>query len=118
VLDRGDTLTRLDEDGVAFGRLKKAPAGLPRVKVGPGADKDALKEGAQVVAVLDEEIAAMVDYLEVRTVDQILLHLRDGRQVRWGSAAESDAKARVLLLLLERKAQVYDVSVPGQPTTR
>lgn len=118
VLDRGDALTKLDADGVAFGRLAKAPAGLPRVKVGPGADEDALQEGAKVVAVLDEDVAKMLDYLEVRTVDQILLHLRDGREVRWGSADQSDDKARVLLLLLQRKAKVYDVSVPGQPTTR
>lgn len=118
VLDRGDALKELDADGVAFGNLAKAPAGLPRVKVGPGADDDALQEGAKVVAVLDEDVAKVLDFLEVRTVDQILLHLRDGREVRWGSADHSDDKARVLLLLLHRKAKVYDVSVPGQPTTR
>jgi cell division protein FtsQ len=118
VLDRGDTLTKLDAEGVAFGRLGKAPAGLPRIKVGPGADGDALAEGAQVVSALDKEVAGLLDFLEVRTVDQILLHLRDGREVRWGSAEQSQDKAKVLLALLDRKAQVYDVSVPGAPTTR
>jgi cell division protein FtsQ len=91
---------------------------LPRVKVGGGADDDALEEGAQVVSVLDREVAELVDFVEVRTVDQIVLHLRDGREVRWGSAEQSADKAEVLLLLLDRKATVYDVSVPGQPTTR
>jgi cell division protein FtsQ len=118
VLDRGDTLTKLDADGVSFGRLGKAPAGLPRVKVGPAADDDALEEGAEVVSALDEEVAGLLDFLEVRTVDQILLHLRDGREVRWGSAEQSQDKARVLLALLDRDAEVYDVSVPGAPTTR
>ena len=118
VLDRGDRLTKLDADGVSFGRVTKAPRGLPRVKVGAGADEDALVEGAQVVSVLDAEVTGLVDHVEVRTVDQIVLHLRDGRQVRWGSAEQSEDKAEVLLALLSRKAQVYDVSVPGAPTTR
>ncbi|MFC5728442.1 MULTISPECIES: cell division protein FtsQ/DivIB [Nocardioides] len=118
VLDRGDTLTKLDAEGVSFGRLDKAPAGLPRIKVGPGADGDALEEGAQVVAAIDVAVAGLLEFVEVRTVDQILLHLRDGREVRWGSAEQSEDKAKVLLALLDRDAQVYDVSVPGAPTTR
>ena len=118
VLDRGDRLTNLDASGVAFGRLAKAPAGLPRIKVGPGADGDALAEGAAVVVALDPAVTELVDFVEVRTVDEIDLHLRDGRLVRWGSAEQADDKAAVLLELLDRKAQVYDVSVPGAPTTR
>jgi cell division protein FtsQ len=35
--------------------------------------------------------------------------------VRWGSADGSDAKARVLAVLLKQKASSFDVSVPGQP---
>ncbi|MBM7515322.1 cell division protein FtsQ/DivIB [Nocardioides nitrophenolicus] len=117
VLDRGDRLTNLDATGVAFGTLAKAPDGLPRVKVGPGADGDALAEGAAVVVALDPAVTELVDYVEVRTVDEIDLRLRDGRLVRWGSAEQADDKAAVLLELLERKAKVYDVSVPGAPTT-
>ena len=51
------------------------------------------------------------------TVDQISLVLRDGRTVEWGSAEQSELKAEVLVPLLKRPAQRYDVSVPGQPTT-
>lgn len=118
VLDRGDRLTNLDAGGVAFGRLTKAPPGLPRVRIGSGASGDALVEGARVVAALDPQVTELVDFVEVQTVDEILLHLRDGRLVRWGSADQADDKAAVLLELLDRKAQVYDVSVPGAPTTR
>lgn len=117
VLDRGDRLTNLDASGVAFGRLAKAPDGLPRVKIGPGADGDALAEGAAVVVALDPAITELVDFVEVRSVDEIDLHLRDGRLVRWGSSDQAEDKAAVLLELLNRKAQVYDVSVPGAPTT-
>ena len=117
VLERGDIDTYLDEDGVAFGRLKQAPEELPKVRVGGGADENALKEGAAVVGALDPEVAALVSYVEVRTVDEILLHLRDDRLVRWGSADQAEDKAAVLLTLLERKASTYDVSVPDAPTT-
>lgn len=118
VLDLGDRVVALDADGTAFPAPPRARQGLPRVKVGAGADKDALREGAAVVAVLDDEVTALVDHVEVRTVDEILLRLRDGRLVRWGSADDSEDKAAVLLALLDRKAQTYDVSVPGAPTTR
>jgi len=77
----------------------------------------ALREAAQVVSVLPDEVALTVDHVEVETVDQITLELRDGRLVRWGSADSSTRKGEVLLALLSRRAQVYDVSVPGQPTT-
>ncbi|GAA1523437.1 cell division protein FtsQ/DivIB [Nocardioides humi] len=118
ILDRGDRLTNLDASGVAFGTLDKAPAGLPRVKVGPGATGDALAEGAAVVVALDPGVTELVEYVEVRTVDEIDLHLRDGRLVRWGSAEQSEDKAAVLLELLNVEAEIYDVSVPGAPTTR
>ena len=36
----------------------------------------------------------------------------------WGSADQSQNKAKVLDVLLRQKATMYDVSVPGQPTGR
>lgn len=118
VLDLGKREAALDADGTAFPAPPRARKGLPRLKVGAGANKDALQEGAAVVASLAPEVAGIVEYAEVRTVDEILLHLRDGRLVRWGSADQSEDKAAVLLELLSVKAQTYDVSVPGSPTTR
>ncbi|MDN5745064.1 MAG: cell division protein FtsQ/DivIB, partial [Nocardioidaceae bacterium] len=101
-----------------FAAPPKARKGLPVVRIGASADKDALREGAAVVAALEPDVRALVAFLQVRTVDDILLHLRDGRLVRWGSAENSEDKAAVLLDLLDRKAQVYNVAVPSQPTTR
>ncbi|GAA4805958.1 cell division protein FtsQ/DivIB [Nocardioides caeni] len=118
VLDLGSRQVALDADGVSFPAPPAARRGLPRITVGGGADRDALKEGASVVAALDAAVANLVDHLEVQTVDEILLHLEDGRLVRWGSAESSEDKAAVLLELLDRKADMYDVSVPGSPTTR
>ena len=71
-----------------------------------------------MVGVLPADIVAKIDFVDVKTVDQISLKFRDGRTVVWGSADESEQKARVLDALLRQRFDVYDVSVPGQPTTR
>jgi cell division protein FtsQ len=125
VVARGDRFTQLDEKGVTFGTLDEAPEGLPQVRTGPGADTAALTEAAAVVSALPAEVSAIVDHVEVLTVDRILLHLQRDRLVRWGSADASDEKADVLLALLAAEedgetepAQEYDVSVPSRPTTR
>jgi cell division protein FtsQ len=117
VIEIGGKLRGLDAEGVVFNDYAKAPPGLPRVSSTSQTTPEALKEAATVVAALPKELAAMVDHLEVLTVDQITLVLRDGRIVLWGSSDDSATKAEVLLRLLRQPAKVYDVSVPGQPTT-
>lgn len=115
----GGKLRGLDEDGVVFRDFARAPAGLPRIDTAADTGSEALREGALVVAALPGDLAAKVDHVDVRTIDEISLELRDGREVVWGSAAEPELKAQVLATLLGvADAQRYDVSVPGQPTTR
>ena len=71
-----------------------------------------------MVAALPEELTLIVDHVQVTTVDEISLVLKDGRTVIWGSADESDAKADVIAILLTTvTASVYDVSVPSKPAT-
>lgn len=119
VVELGGTLRGLDEDGIVFRDYKSAPKGLPRVRPTTSTGTDALKEAAGVVSAMPEDLAARIDHVEVQTIDQISLVLRDGREVQWGSADESDLKATVLTeLLAVQDAKVYDVSVPGSPTTR
>jgi cell division protein FtsQ len=119
VVEIGGALRGMDADGVVFTDYAKAPAGLPRVVTGSDTGSDALREAALVIASLPTDLQAKLDHVEVGTVDEIALELRDGRTVQWGSAEESDQKAEVLPVLLDRvKASHYDVSVPGQPTTR
>lgn len=116
VVDVGPGLRYVDATGAFFG---EAPSGeLPLIVRGGGADDDALAEAAAVVEALDETVAEMVAQIDVASVDRIELRLRDGRLVRWGSAEQSEQKAQVLLALLREEAEVYDVSVPGRPTTR
>ena len=83
-----------------------------------GTTAAALKEAAKVIAALPPDLTLIVDHVQVTSVDQISLVLKDGRTVVWGSADESDTKAEVLATLLATvQAQVYDVSVPSKPTT-
>jgi cell division protein FtsQ len=123
VVIEGSSFTFLAESGDTFTyeqMPKRPPTSMPEVRVGSGADRLALEEAAAVVASLDEAVTRRVDHIEVETADQILLELRDGREVTWGSADQSDEKAEVLLNLLDVRpdAQAYDVSVPSLPATR
>ncbi len=118
VVELGGEIHGLDAEGVVFRDYDVAPPGLPRVRPLTSTGTDALKEAASVVSALPADLAARVDHVEVQTIDQISLVLHDGREVRWGSADESDVKATVLDRLLDvQQAKVYDVSVPGSPTT-
>lgn len=117
VVDIGGRIRGMDATGVVFRDYAKAPDGLPRVETETGTRADALREAAEVVAALPPALARQVDHVEVKTVDQIALVLKDERRVEWGSADESATKAEVLTALLRRDATTYDVSVPGQATT-
>lgn len=118
VVDLGSRLRGLDEEGVVFRDFDKAPDELPRVRLVGDPGRDALREAAAVVGNLPDDLTPRVAHVSVETVDQILLVLRGGAEVVWGSAEQSEQKAEVLLALLEAAPAVrYDVSVPGQPVT-
>ena len=121
VVRLGDALQGVDVEGVPFRTYRQPPSGLPRIETSgevSATDEDALREAVTVVAALPREVAVLVQYLDLKSVDDIDLVLRDGRVARWGSAESSRDKARVLIALLSQPAKVYDVSVPGKPTTR
>lgn len=118
VVDRGAGLQAVDEDGVLFGSYLHQPADLPLLQTAPDVSSEALSEAAHVVTSLRPDIRAIVDRVEVESVDRIRLHLSGGRTVMWGSAEQSAEKASVLAVLLHQKAQEIDVSVPERPTTR
>jgi cell division protein FtsQ len=118
VVEIGGRLRGMDAEGVVFRDYNRAPPGLPRVQTDIGTSAEALREAAQVISALPESLTLIVDYVQVATVDEITLFLKDGRQVVWGSAEDSETKAEVAIELLQKvDAQVYDVSVPTQATT-
>lgn len=119
VVELAGRIRGLDAEGVVFRDYRSAPQGMPRIRPGGEAGTDALKEAATVVSALPKGLAARVDHVEVATVDQITLVMRDQRRVMWGSAEQSELKAQVVdRLLAAEQASVYDVSVPGNPTVR
>jgi cell division protein FtsQ len=67
---------------------------------------------------MPHDLVQRVAYVDVRTIDDITLHLEQGATVTWGSADLSRDKARVLSVLLAQKAKTYDVTAPGHPTIR
>ena len=119
VVELAGRIRGLDAEGIVFREYKSVPKGMPRIRPGSAAGTDALQEAATVVSALPKDLATRVDHVEVATVDQITLVLRDQRQVLWGSAEESELKAEVVdKLLAAQEASFYDVSVPGNPTFR
>jgi cell division protein FtsQ len=118
VVDIGGSYQAMDAEGVLFKTYVHPPADLPRVVAGATIGSDALAEAARVIGSLPPGLGARVDHVGVRGVDQVTLSLRNGATVIWGSDAQSRLKAEVLAQLLAHPAQVYDVSVPGQPVIR
>ncbi|CUR54021.1 Cell division protein FtsQ [metagenome] len=110
----------IDADGVLFRDFQSRPKGLPEIVLPDGIGQDAMKEGADVVAALPSDLQKRIDHVEVESIDKISLVLGDDKVVVWGSAEESADKARVLTALIAAapNASQYDVSAPGQPTTR
>jgi cell division protein FtsQ len=118
VVDKEGTLWGLDDTGILFRQYARRPSGLPSVHMMATTSTDALAEAAKVIAALPSSVSKRVDYLDVRTVDEIALRLRNGALVTWGSSDDSVNKARVLgpLLTAEPGGRTYNVSVPGSPT--
>ena len=118
VVIRDGAVQGVDPDGVIFRRYPSRPPSLPLIRMGANTQADALAEATLVIDALPADLQARVQYLSAYTVDTISLRLRNGRLVRWGSAEDSGNKARVLAVLLDQPASLYDVSVPGQPVIR
>jgi cell division protein FtsQ len=117
VVEIGGHYQAMDAEGVLFRTYPRPPAGMPRVVSTSTVSSEALAEAARVIASLPSGLAARVDHVGVRGLDQVSLVMRGGATVIWGSDAQSALKAEVLVKLLAHPARTYDVSVPGQPVT-
>lgn len=118
VVAREDGYRGVDGNGVLFRDYAGRPDALPVLRTRADTRAEALEEAASVVVALPPDLEERLDHVEVATVDAITLHLEDGRSVFWGSAEQSEDKARVTEAILGQPGRAYDVSVPGQPTLR
>ena len=117
----GERVQLLDVEGVAVGRAKKAPDGLPLVDV-PVGDARTLAAVLGVLEALPPELGTDVRSVAAKTQDTVTMELRDGARVDWGSADETELKAAVLQALRtakkSRDATWFDVSAPTLPVTK
>ena len=113
VLEQGQERRGVDATGVVF----DPPGGLWLADPVIRGEEAALSEAVAVVASLPPEIEERVRVVQAVSPDDIRLQLGNDAIVRWGNAEEGEFKAQVLLSLLPRRAQAYDVSAPQLPTT-
>lgn len=120
----GGAIRGLDRFGVDFRSYGKAPKGLFEVRVTAMDSEtrhESLVEAAEVVGVIHDDapdLFGAIRHVNVASKDSVELILDKNRTVRWGSAAKSRQKLRVLEPLLDIRARAYDVTAPEQPTTK
>ncbi|QDY76323.1 cell division protein FtsQ/DivIB [Streptomyces qinzhouensis] len=127
VLEQGARFVEVDEDGVRFATVDRAPGAVPRLRLdtsgSPGLrrfDADRLiAEAVRVRRELPPRTGTELRALVVRSYDDMTAELTRGRTVVWGSPEEGEQKARALIALMkaEPKARRYDVSAPTAPAT-
>ena len=113
VVEDGESRTGVDASGVLF----DPPGGLWITDPVIRGEESAIPEAVEVVASLPDEIQRRVRVVQAVSLDDIRLELGNDAIVRWGNADDGQFKAQVLLALLPRRAQAYDVSAPELPTT-
>ncbi|HET7328382.1 MAG TPA: FtsQ-type POTRA domain-containing protein [Nocardioidaceae bacterium] len=112
-VDAGRHHLLIDEEGVQFREVDGPRRGLPTIVAG---GERAAAEAAEVVAALPADVVGRVDRVDATTMDSITLQLAGGREVVWGSAEQTELKAKVLAVLVQEEGSVLNVSVPSAPT--
>jgi cell division protein FtsQ len=113
----GDGVHLVDGGGVVFKTVKERPAGLPELKLpSVSADDPVTRAVTGVLGVIPQQLLKQVTTASANTPASVEFALADGKTVRWGTAADTDRKAKVLAALLTREGKVYDVSAPDLPT--
>jgi len=111
VVVRGDGAHLVDATGLDYAVLPQAPGSLPELKAEPAGTPAAVA----VVTGLPEELRREVLTVSATTGADVKLALTGGREVRWGSAADTPRKAAVVQVLMTREGTVFDVSSPELP---
>lgn len=106
----------VDAEGVVMSTGPEPPAALPVLRVDVERDgADTLAAARAVLASLPPDLRARSSELSATSPADVRLVV-DGRQVRWGTAANGERKAQVLQnLMASVPGSQYDVSAPGAP---
>lgn len=109
----------VDHTGDQYRGVDTAPLSLPKFVVPAGTDARTTGGAvATVASALPAALLTKIKSIEALDPGAISLVLHNDRVVRWGSAARSTEKARVLPVLLQQKGSQLDVSDPDQPFSR
>lgn len=137
IVKEGETYHTVDTDGVSLMESSSEPStSVPLVRLN-GDDpqhSDEFRTISTALSAMPAELLAQVKEASATSTSSITLTLRDNTTVQWGTAQESELKAKVLLSLRQAVAQraqeeassgaqaqkvtVYDVSAPRVPVTR
>ncbi|MEV0681345.1 FtsQ-type POTRA domain-containing protein [Actinosynnema sp. NPDC050436] len=112
VVQRPDGAHLVDGTGKDYATLARPPAGLPELKAEPAGHLAAVV----VLTGLPEELRREVQVVTATTDADVKLALTAGREIRWGSSADTPRKAAVAQVLMTRDGTVFDVSSPELPT--
>jgi cell division protein FtsQ len=109
----------VDDEGVAYAQVSKAPKGVPVVDAASDAalSRDALEAAVSVVRVLPASMQHRVGKVTVSSANLVTLTI--GRTaVVWGGVQEPERKLAIMTALLKGSPKVVDVSAPDTPVTR
>jgi cell division protein FtsQ len=113
----GDGFHLVDGGGVVFKTVKNRPAGLPELKLPKvSADDPVTSAVTAVLGVIPEQLLKQVTTATAKTPASVEFTLNNGKIVRWGTAEQTDRKAKVLAALLTQDGKIYDVAAPELPT--
>jgi cell division protein FtsQ len=113
----GSGFDLVDTAGVAYTSVTDVPEGLLVANI-TGESARLRRDVATVAAALPKVVRDRAVLVNAGSPDNIVIELRGGAEVVWGSAENSDEKATVIAALLSISASVYDVSSPSHPTTK
>jgi cell division protein FtsQ len=118
VVRRGGGYVLVDRTGAQYRTVSGAPAHLPVFVLPDDASARAAGRAlATVAAALPASVRARIRSMQASVPAAVTLLTTGGKTVRWGSAARSADKARILPTLLRTHASVVDVSDPVRPFT-
>ncbi|MBU6534114.1 cell division protein FtsQ [Streptomyces mayonensis] len=131
LVQKGGKFVEVDDEGVRFATVSKAPKGVPTLELEPAPSGSAaaslrrfdearlVREAVRVAGRLPAAVARDTRLVKVRSYDDISLELTGGRTVAWGSGEQGVRKARTLTALMKAtpKAGHFDVSVPTAPAS-
>jgi len=113
----GSGFDLVDATGVPYTSVMDVPAGLLVANI-TGDSERLRRDVATVATALPKVLRDRAVLVNAASPDSIVIELRGGAEVVWGSAENSEEKAGVIAALLTISASVYDVSSPSHPTTK